>query len=321
MGLWFASIVFVFFGLSAAFELPTDINFEPFRSAIQAVVAKDTAARDISGPVLVDSKTDQCVMPTSSIMFTYTSHYMIDLVLMQRRAMEIHKMRHCLEKNFITVCVDKKCHTVCTSNDIPNCVLLEMPELPGSDFGKAAYNFFTYLKHELMYEALKVVEEVFFFDADCVIFRNPWVDIQFRRIQNGDRVPEKIDLQFQRDRGRGPSCYGSVNTGQVYIRNSTRAQNYLQGMRSKKEVIIKGSEGLDQDFVGKEAEVANMTVCALSTALYAGGCPTSRTADAPVGSLVTFHTSCVEGLERKRNTLNHIFNAVRNSPHSKLGMF
>ncbi len=76
----------------------------------------------------------------------------------------------------MTVCMDPKCHTMCVNAKIDNCVLLDSPELPLSDFGKEAFFFFSFLKFELMRASLTVVDEVFFFDADVLLFRNPFIE-------------------------------------------------------------------------------------------------------------------------------------------------
>ncbi len=51
-----------------------------------------------------------------------------------------------------------------------------------------AFRFFAYLKHDLMLEALKVAEEVIFFDADVLLFRNPWIETTYGRDENGKFV-------------------------------------------------------------------------------------------------------------------------------------
>ena len=192
-------------------NLPDSIDFTPFRDAITKAMKSGVQPK----PLTNLSKSDECAMPPSSIMFSYTSHYTMDLIVLQHKAMESWGLIDCLESRFVTACLDAKCMAMCSSRKIPNCCLLHMAELPGSDFGKNAYKYFTYLKHELMFEALKVVEEVFFFDADTVIFRNPWVETQFGRNEQGQKFPSSYDIQYQRDRGRSLSCSGSVNSGQV----------------------------------------------------------------------------------------------------------
>ncbi len=165
-----------------------------------------------------------------------------------------------------------------------------------------------------MYEALKVANEVFFFDADSILLRNPWIDIQFGRDEEGVRTAKLFDVQFQRDRGKGPACTGSANTGQVYVRNTTETQAYLNNMRTWKPLILKGGMGLDQDFVGNATKFANAKTCTLSTSLYAAHCFGSRNGRALAKDLVSYHTSCVEGIHSKKSRLNAVAHAVKTRP-------
>jgi hypothetical protein len=58
-----------------------------------------------------------------------------------------------------------------------------------------------------MYEALKYCERIFYFDADVIILRNPWIDIKYGRDEQNNRFLKDYDLEFQRDRGRGNNIY------------------------------------------------------------------------------------------------------------------
>jgi hypothetical protein len=173
------------------------IDYSPFKKLIEKIV-NDTA--DIEIPTN-SSHSLNCVMPKSSIMFTYTTHYLAEFISIQREAMNVWGLKDCLEMRFITVCIDRKCHDYCVANNIRNCVLINLPELPPSDFAKAAYHVITYLKHEFMFEALKVVNEIFFFDIDCLVLRNPWVDSRYGRDENDKNFIGNFDIQWQRDRG------------------------------------------------------------------------------------------------------------------------
>jgi hypothetical protein len=180
--------------------LPEDIDFSPFRNAVKACL---NAPDDIP-TINDDTKTTDCALPKNAVMFTYASHYLAEFISLQRKSMELWGLRSCLEKRFVTVCLDNRCSDTCSRHHISNCVQLNMTELPGADFASGPYFFFTWLKHELMYESLKVAAEVFYFDVDLLLLRNPWVDIQFGRDEQGNHIPGPYDLQWQRDRGRGP---------------------------------------------------------------------------------------------------------------------
>lgn len=227
--------IFVFSLMSSqtpyAVLLPSNFDFSSFRETISTALQQQT-------PLLTNEiSTSDCAMPKSAIMVTYTSHYMRDLLILQHKAMETWGLRTCLENRYVTACLDAKCVSVCKSQKIPYCTLLKMPVLPPSDFGKNAYNYLMYLKHELIFEALKVAHEVFFFDVDTMIFRKPWVHTQFGRNEQGNQVLGSYDFMYQRERGRGPFCSGSVNGGQLYLRNTTSVHHYIAGTKSLKANI------------------------------------------------------------------------------------
>lgn len=296
---------------------PAFVDFSPFRDKISSIISRPLLEREISGPVTLTSSATSCDIPASSIMFTLSTHYLIDLVVLLTKAMDVWGLRHCLEKNFITVCLDKKCLAECAKSNLLHCVLLEMEEMPPSDFGKNAYEYLTYFKHDLLFEALKVVKEVFFFDADTLLFLNPWIDTQFGRDETGKRTPARFDLQYQRDRGKGPSCGGSPNTGQMYMRNSTELQLFISWMRSQKNAIISGELGLEQDFVQNGTLVSKVPFCSLSTSKYTAHCFGSHNRRAPLKDVVSFHTACVRGHDSKRRKMQTFLEfAQQKSPNA-----
>lgn len=244
---------------------------------------------------------------------------MFDFVLLQRRAMGVSKLRSCLESRFVTVCFDAKCLDRCVSSAIPNCVQLVMPEIPPSDFGKQAYNYFTYIKHELMHEALKEADEIFFFDADVLLFRNPFMAVQYGRYDNGSRIEGPYDIMSQRDRGRGPGCTGTVNSGQMYLRNSTRTMDYTQDMKDLRDKILSGCCGLDQDFVGEMALKYKLRRCTLPATEFTAHCLSVfgniQHIDGrfPAKDIVSYHTSCVEGYANKKHHLERVLKDVANA--------
>jgi hypothetical protein len=105
-----------------------------------------------------------------------------------------------------------------------------MPDLPEADFAKGPYYYLTYLKHELIYEALKVADEVFFFDVDVILLRNPWIEVQYGRDGQGNRISGPYDLQWQRENGQGPrfdSCYGRLLSPLLFIARCINRNLYL----------------------------------------------------------------------------------------------
>lgn len=302
-------------------SVPTQVDYEPFRRAVANVVKQPVQ------PITESSTFLDCHFPEKSVMFTYTSHYMTDLMDIQLRAMNASGLGHCLRQRFVHLCLDTKCHQHCRENKIPHCALVNFDMLPPSDFNKGEYRFFTYLKHILLNEALKVAEEAFFFDADCIVMKNPFVEAQYHRSEDGTRHYGPVDIQFQRDRGRGNSCGGTVNSGQIYLRNSTQVQHYLQAMLGYQDTIMEGKSGLDQDFVTPAINQANLTHCSLAAHLYTAHCYTVFgniqyiNNASPVNDVVTYHTSCVEGLTAKKHNLMHVLTAVEQHNHGRISQF
>ena len=116
-----------------------------------------------------------------------------------------------MQQRFIVLTFDKDSQDACNSNSVKHCINMPLPfdDMPNGEFGKAAYVFLTYFKHPLMYEALQVANEIFFFDADILILSNPFAEVYVRRTDEGLRYADNTtDLYFQRDGGRGPGCAG-----------------------------------------------------------------------------------------------------------------
>jgi hypothetical protein len=164
-------ILFIITNCEINFE---EIDYSPFHNIIRKVLLN---SNNISYNINT-LNTTACAMPLSSIMFTYTTHYLIELIELQYKAMDQFGLKSCLLQRFIVVCLDLKCKQYCNSNNIINCVLINLPELPKSDFGKNSYHLITYIKHELMYEALKFSKEIFYFDIDSLLFKNPWTALK-----------------------------------------------------------------------------------------------------------------------------------------------
>ena len=261
--------------------------------------------------LLAHSSSD-CSIPQNAIMFTYTNHNMFDLIVLQHKAMEVGNVRSCLESRFITICLDNKCMNLCKNHSIPNCVRIVIPKIPHSDFGGKSYGFFTWIKHEFMYEATKVADQIFFFDADVAILRNPWLEISYARDrETGAKLFESLDMQFQRERGINyKGCDGSANSGQLYIRNSTSIQNYFKKLFEKKyEIIIKRIK-LDQDYV-QEIAVTTLKYCTLPVKHFIGHCISSRDRNTPLMGVIAFHANCAKGTQVKSFLLSKFIDSAK----------
>lgn len=106
------------------------VDYAPFREMISKVLANTTDIPDIDQL----NDTARCVLPKSSIMFTYGNDHLIPLLQLQYASMDLHKMRACLERRFVTVCLDQKTFHQCKSTGIPNCVLINVA-VEASGFG------------------------------------------------------------------------------------------------------------------------------------------------------------------------------------------
>jgi hypothetical protein len=221
-------------------------DFSIFQEKIRSVILS-TSSYPVMDPE--NSTVLNCHFPINSIMFTYSSHYTMDLILLQHQSMSSYstKLGKCLSEKMIIICFDKGCFDFCSKHRIPNCIVIEPPKredpLPPSDFGQGEYIYFTYVKHDFMKAALQVAEHIMFFDADVLIFKNPFIHTQYERDKIGKRSNLRpIDIMWQRDRGRGDGCEGSVNSGQIYLRNSSKVANYFDDLMKQKDKILAGMQ-------------------------------------------------------------------------------
>jgi hypothetical protein len=283
------------------------IDFTPFRNIISKIFLNTTQL-----------PTNDCNIPNKAVMFSYTNHHLFFMIELQRRAMEITNSRKCLEQRYITICLDSKCMLLCGKHNIPNCVQLEFPTIPLTVFGKGLYHYLTWVKHEFMYEALQVADEIFFFDSDVLIFRNPWPEVKYERINKEGKRNITIapyDIMYQRERGiwGGLGCGGTVNTGQVYILNSTEIQKYFKILLQRKNIILKNHGMLDQDHVNEiisDESLVRLKRCTLSVRNFHGYCTASKDATSPLKEIITFHTTCLSG-NAKHNVLQKMYNNMK----------
>lgn len=70
----------------------------------------------------------------------------------------------------VTLCLDVGCIKACEIYHITGCVLADV----GLHILHQKYHFMTWLKTEILMQALTVAEEVFFFDVDILLLKNPW---------------------------------------------------------------------------------------------------------------------------------------------------
>jgi hypothetical protein len=210
--------------------------------------------------------------------------------------------------------------TKCSENNVTHYLKLTIPEVPHSSFGSRSqssqdgYNFMTWIKHELMYEALMVAHQAFYFDIDVLILKNPWPEVTKGRTPDGQTMESEYDVMYQRERGmKEKGCGGSVNSGVLYFRNSTKIHTLLKPLMMvrviARESIILGTAGrLDQDILGDHVHL--LRYCTFPVNKFAGKCESSRDPNGRVQDLVTFHANCVSG-HQKYDEMKNILNQFK----------
>jgi hypothetical protein len=244
-------------------------------------------------------------------MFTVSNHHLMPLLTLRHSLMKKAGILDCLQKRFITVCLDKKCLALCDEHGIQNCIHLTIPETPYTGFGAAiskyqknSYNYIVWLKYELSLESLLVTEEFFYFDADVMVFKNPFPDTRYGRDNNGTKIEGHYDIMYQRERGmKERGCGGSVNGGLFWMRNATVLhEKFFPAFMKHREELINLTGRSDQDIVGDYVCLAKC--CTLPTNRFMGHCVWSRDAYGfHDQDMVTFHTNCVSGLTAKMTTI------------------
>lgn len=232
---------------------------------------------------------------------------MMPLLTLRHNIMQRTGVLDCLRKRFITVCVDKKCLEMCKSHDLPNCIHMVIPEIPYGEFGNKAskytahaYMYILWVKYEMYVEALFEANEFFYFDADVMVFRNPFPDTRFGRDANGRQVEGTYDIMYQRERGmKERGCGGSVNGGLYWLRNATDLHTkFFPAFFKHREEIINLTGRLDQDIIGDYVRLVRY--CTLPVARFMGHCITSQDQYGfKVRDMVTYHTNCVAGMANK----------------------
>ena len=297
------------------FKAPTDIDFTGFRSAIRSALHNSNQTDTIKPLTAVSTYLD-CHLPNSAIILTLANFYAVEQLALQHKALEVWNLKECLESRFVSVCLDEKCMEVCTANSIRNCYLLAI-ETTASEFMQNAFRFLMYLKHLLMYEALKEVQEVFFIDVDVLLFRNPFVGMLYGRKEDGSRDlnGEKPDMMWQGEFGYSSGCAGRPNGGQLYLRRTAKLSKYFETLFSLRESFL-GKGQNDQDKLLEITSAANLTTCTLPfTRFTAHTMKTNAPFDksVPVAEIVSYHTSGISGRENKVMAMGHMLKGVINA--------
>lgn len=277
-------------------------NFSSFRDGITHALQK---SGDLTGA--------PCFIPNSAVVFTLSNHHLFPLLALRHRIMDKANITYCQQQRFITVCLDRKCLSQCENSGFMNCVYLKVPETVYSEFGrkdtayqKNSYNYIVWVKYEMFVEALMVANEVFYFDADVMLFGNPYPEAQFGRDETGKKIPGPYEVMYQRERGmKELGCGGSVNGGLFYLRNSTGMhERFLPTILKHRADIINLTGRLDQDIVGDYVRLVKY--CTLPVNRFMGYCVPSQDANGyDPKQIVTFHTNCVSGMHNKMDTIRN----------------
>jgi hypothetical protein len=125
---------------------------------------------------------------------------------------------------------------------------------------------------------------------------------------------------------RSMDCSGTVNSGVLYVRNTSNTQQMFSYMLDMKKCILDRSCGYEQDQVHKSTVLfPNITSCSLDPNLFTHRCMGSTfpyidtvLPKTPISRLVTFHTSCVNGLKQKAMLMKQFESQVRLYPNRPL---
>ena len=277
-------------------------------------------------------------LPASLIMFTYTSHESIELLVTQQESMDfwLPGLKACLNTKFIVICTDKTAEAKCKDLPHVNCAFVDFSKARESEKYRSSYSFFTYMKHELMSAVMQSKVDIFYFDLDMLILKDPWSNLDDIIESNMTYVNYPIhDILFQQNCGFAGGKDGKdicdrngadVNSGQMFIRYSPKVQHYFDYIKSHKNEIIlppEGSRTLDQDFVGRAALAADLSVCGLNKWHYTSICQAHNCKsndDASFRGIVTLHVDCIGGgtFEKNKRLRKYLSNGKAN-PDGNLG--
>ena len=249
-------------------------------------------------------------LPASSIMFTFTSHDSVELLATQQESMDfwLPGLKACLNTKFIVICTDSKAEAKCRELPHVNCIFIDFSEIRESEKYRISKNFYNYVKHELISAVMEAKVDVFYFDIDILILKDPWSNLDDVIESSMTYVDHPIhDLLFQQNcgfaHGKGicDRSGADVNGGLLFIRYSPKVQIYFDYIKSHKDEIIFPAEGtkiLDQNFVGPAAFAAGMSICGLNKWHYTSVCQImicKSNDDASFRGVVTLHADCIGG--------------------------
>ena len=236
----------------------------------------------------------------TGIIISYANGYHFDMVLLQRASLKFFGEAACVLSRFILVCIDAGCMRKCVAHNISNCVRWDdSREFKKSDFLKNDYRYITYLKWLIIDVVLQLYsKQVFFFDTDVALFRNPFM-----------YAYDDFDFEFQRENSKRDSA---VNGGQLFFSNTDRSRSMVRSMVARGRYIVAAGAPLDQDFVHDALTESGSSWHSLDSHRFLGHCWAKEyiSNDTLIKDIVTYHAHCASNLHDKMRVLRRVYDAV-----------
>lgn len=324
---WTLFVLFVF-AVRCEQQSVQSINFDSFKYAIRTAQQYIAKAHILA----LNSTKHDCALPRDAIMFTYTNAKNVPLLELMVQSLEVNRMKSCLLPQLVVACFDLTCTESCSRLGIPLCPFVDAEHIVSAitnsssggatGYMKGAYFFFTYVKHELMQAALSVVNNVLFMDVDILLLQNPWPEMFFPA-NISHRIEGGYDLRYQRERGEEESCAGFVNTGILFMRNTTKVQRLVAHMLTFRHQIVTLQQGHDQKYFNRIIGSHNLPRCTLPPVNFASRCLFTnsdinyldhtryRAAD-----VTTFHATCCRYVTKEQVLRKALYHAQSNKTMS-----
>ena len=171
-------------------------------------------------------------MPQRAAIITYSNKYHMQLLQLQHESTHVlgGVDERCLAWRFVTVCLDGECYDECLNMKLHNCVLVATSNVvyPPSQFLQGAFFYLSFVKYLIIREALTQATELFFVDADVLLYCNPWLHLRlFSNSSDYEYVycPEYVNRR------------NYINGGQYYLRNTKKVQEWLRLIIKSRQLI------------------------------------------------------------------------------------
>ena len=301
------------------FEVPSsdDIDFDDYFAKIHQVLSSRR------------NTTSNCTLPASSIVLTVSNYRMMPMLLLQHESMKLYNQLDCLSNLLVTLCMDKKCYRECQLHGLLNCayVKTKYAMLPTSSFAfkQDAYGYVNFLKVVIHHATLGRVDSFFFFEADVLLYRNPWdvKDVLNGRTFDGTVVPNSYyDFMYQREwpysrKNNDLSCGGGLNGGQYYFKSTKPSRAFLDALITDRNETIAKLGRADQDFFITTALNYGVRLCTLPANIFAAHCKSMRTFNHPISESITYHAVCSSGMEDKAFYMKEHIRCMTECPSSR----